>query len=100
LLLNVYLPYDDRKPQSLANYKAVLAELYTALNNCTSNKVAIAGDLNADPTKGRFWSQIEDFCEDCSYFNVAECRLIITIHYTVHLHILVLHITQQVGLII
>ena len=61
LLINTYLPCDTRSCDALINYKNAIAELNTLIDTENINKVIIAGDLNADPFKGRFFRELEHF---------------------------------------
>lgn len=64
LLLNVYMPCDDRTASSLLEYKHISAQLHVIVENETIDKVLIAGDFNADPYKGRFWEELLSFKDD------------------------------------
>ena len=54
LILNLYLPCDLRSDVSLHEYRNSLAVIHDIINNEDFDSVIIAGDLNADPQKGRF----------------------------------------------
>ena len=58
LILNVYLPYDNGSTDSIDNYRSSLAIIESVLDDQTVNNVCILGDFNADPQKGRFWSEL------------------------------------------
>lgn len=61
LLLNVYLPCDFQNSDSLDKYKCALAALEVVIREQNVNQVVIAGDFNADPSKGRFWKLLRNF---------------------------------------
>ncbi len=63
-LINVYLPCDNRKLDSLIEYKNICAQLQVIIEEQNINKLIIAGDYNADPFKGRFWSELTEFKEN------------------------------------
>ena len=63
LFLNVYLPCDLQNSDSLDDYRNALASLNIIIEEQNVNEVIIIGDFNADPHKGRFWSDLSAFCE-------------------------------------
>lgn len=63
LMLNVYMPYEDRKIESLAKYRNLCAQIQVIAENENINKVIIAGDFNADPNRGRYWYEIIDLVD-------------------------------------
>ena len=75
LLINAYLPCDTRSCDALVDYKAAVADLINLVEIENINKIVIAGDINADPFKGRFYREIEEFIE-LKHFIVADrCSL-------------------------
>ena len=69
LLLNVYMPSDDRSLDSLAKYRDVCAQIQDIIENDVNseliNNVILAGDFNADPHKGRFWMELINLLNRC-----------------------------------
>ena len=78
LLLNVYMPSDDRTDDSLIKFKNICAQISSNLSIDTESesihKVIIAGDFNADPSKGRFWHELERLINSLC-FNCADLSL-------------------------
>ncbi len=72
LLINVYMPCDDRTYDSLLKYKNSCADLLaiieTEREKVSIHKVIVVGDFNADPTKGRFWPELESFIAESGMF--------------------------------
>jgi hypothetical protein len=60
-LFNVYMPCDDRKADSLAEFKSIIAQLEVIIDDEDVRKMVVAGDWNADPNKGRFWKEFIEF---------------------------------------
>ena len=90
LLLNVYMPYDAQTVDSLDNYRNYLAILNNIIEESNINNVIIAGDLNADSKKGRFWSELDYFINMLNLFHVTADLP------KIHLHTLVLQTTLLV----
>ena len=63
LLLNVYLPYDNNKCESLDNYMQILAEISAIIQNGSTQEVVIMGDFNAD-FKRRFAQKLRTFANE------------------------------------
>ncbi len=61
-LLNVYLPYDNNKCESLDNYMQILAEISAIIKNCSTHEMVIMGDFNAD-CKRRFGQELRTLCK-------------------------------------
>ena len=65
LLFYVYMPADDRTEASLLKFKDTCAQIQaiieTDIESAGTYKVVITGDFNADPSKGRFWKELETF---------------------------------------
>ena len=74
LLLNVYLPCDYQNNDALENYRFMLAKLDAVIKEQNVNNVIVTGDFNADPTKGRFWQELDSFMK-CFSFNVLDEQL-------------------------
>ena len=53
-LINIYCFCDYGNADSLLNFKSQMAELSNFCESEEFDDLVIAGDLNADPTKGRF----------------------------------------------
>ena len=66
LLLNVYLPCDLQTVDSLDNYRCALAQLEIIIKEQNTNSAILVGDFNANPNKGRFWSELDSFCKTLS----------------------------------
>ena len=61
ILLNVYLPCDYRNIESLLNYRETLAVLHDTINSSNADALVIAGDMNADKYKSRFYIDLSNF---------------------------------------
>ena len=72
LIMNVYMPYDNHDLDSLDNYRSALATIESVLDEYTVNHICILGDFNADPNKGRFWTELRVFIDSHSLFT-EEC---------------------------
>ena len=66
IIFNVYFPCDYRNVESLAQFRECLAELTDIIECEKADFIVIAGDMNCDPHKGRFFSELNDFMQ---YFN-------------------------------
>ena len=66
LMLNVYMPCDLQTRDALDSYKSMLAKLDVIVREQNIGEVIFAGDFNADPNKGRFWSELISFKENLS----------------------------------
>ena len=58
LIINVYLNCDYGNHASLIEYKDNIAKLANFINTQSFDEVIIAGDFNCDPTKGRFFNEL------------------------------------------
>ena len=72
LMLNVYMPCDLQTFDALDNYRSMLAKLEVIIREQNINEVVLAGDFNADPCKGRFWSELIAFKQSLSLVFVDE----------------------------
>ena len=72
LFLNVYLPCDKQTLDSLDEYRNALSSLSIVVEEQNVNEVVIVGDLNADPSKGRFWNDLSVFCRTNSLLILDE----------------------------
>ena len=82
LLLNIYAPCDYRNNESRQLFQSTMADL---TNVCIekSNQydhIIIAGDWNADPSKGRFFAEMTDFVDALSMHIVDVMSLPLTSH--------------------
>ena len=66
LLLNAYLPCDKQTAAALEDFKCSLADIEVVIRECNVNQVILAGDFNADPSKGRFWRLLVEFTKSLS----------------------------------
>ena len=62
-ILNLYLQCDLRNDISLHEYRKSLANVHDLIHNEDFDSIIIAGDLNADPHKGRFWQELLSFTQ-------------------------------------
>ena len=67
-LINIYCFCDYGNADSLINYKSQMAELSNFCENEEFDDLVIAGDMNADPIKGRFFMEFSNFVNSHSYF--------------------------------
>ena len=68
LILNVYMPCDYQTYDALDKFRSKLAVLEVVIKEKNVNNVILAGDFNADPFKGRFWKELNNFIK--SFFLV------------------------------
>ena len=61
IVVITYLPCDSGNEDCLMSYRGALMELEPNLENESYNDLFIVGDLNADPNKGRFFSELNGF---------------------------------------
>lgn len=61
LLVNAYLPCDYGGAQSLCEFRSSLASLSEILMTEHCSNFILGGDLNADPSGGRFWREVQEF---------------------------------------
>ena len=64
LALNVYLPYDNNDNDSLDRYRTSIATITSIIDEQGIVNVLVAGDLNADPGRGRFWRELDCLFDD------------------------------------
>lgn len=67
LMLNCYMPCDKQNFEALHAYRSYLAKLNNVIEEQNVNDVIVAGDCNADPSKGRFWRELTYFKETMSF---------------------------------
>ena len=63
LLLNIYCYCDYGDLDSLLNYKSILADLSNICDAKNFDEIIIVGDANADPSKGRFFEELQKFID-------------------------------------
>jgi hypothetical protein len=73
-LANIYMPHDNRSRYILVEYSQILGELQASLDDLPTKNILCIGDFNADPSRGRLWLNVVDFCES-NEFNVADMIL-------------------------
>ena len=66
LFLNVYFPCDKQTADALHDYRCMLAKLKVVIDEHNFTSLLIVGDFNADPTKGRFWKELNNFMQSLS----------------------------------
>jgi len=66
LLLNVYLPCDYGNVVSIIDYKSRISELDDIISRENYDELAIVGDFNCDPNKGRFFTELDKLTRDSS----------------------------------
>ena len=74
LLLNIYAPYEDRSIECLNEYIEFLSCVADVIDYNYTPNVIISGDFNAEPSRGRFWDELEDFTNEF-IFNIADLSL-------------------------
>ena len=72
LLLNVYLPCDKQISMAIEDFKCSLADIEVVIKESSVNQVILAGDFNADPSKGRFWKLIQEFTKSLSLHIITD----------------------------
>ena len=68
LLLNVYCPCDKQTADALHEYRCMLEKLRVVVLENSVNSVILVGDFNADPKKGRFWNELNNFVQSLSLY--------------------------------
>ena len=68
LLLNIYCPCDYRNDESRRLFLSTIADLKNVCREQSGNydHLAVVGDWNADPSKGRFFCELLAFSEELS----------------------------------
>ena len=64
LILNIYMPCDDKKADSLIKFRRMCAQLSEIKENENVDNLILAGDFNSDPHKGRFWQELISFIDE------------------------------------
>ena len=73
-LVNVYMPYDDRTIDVMNEYSHVLGELQASISELPTDDIICLGDFNADPSRGRLWNNVVEFCNE-NQFNICDTIL-------------------------
>ena len=61
------MPYDNRTSEVVEEYSYILGELQAAMSELPTNDILCTGDFNADPTRGRLWSNVVEFCDGSDF---------------------------------
>ncbi|CAF2129717.1 unnamed protein product [Rotaria magnacalcarata] len=61
LLLNVYLPFDNKSVESLVQFEIALSVIDTLIGEANNSSIILMGDFNADLNKGRFGKLLKSF---------------------------------------
>ena len=75
LLINIYLPCDNRSSDNFVAFKEILASLSAELDNRHACKVVIIGDMNSHPNRGQYWSELNCFTDEFN-FSFADILLL------------------------
>ena len=67
-ILNVYCPCDYGVLDSLVEYKNTISEIASYCSDGFFDEIAIFGDFNCDPTKGRFFAEYVELASEFSLF--------------------------------
>ena len=81
LLLNIYMPCDLQTFEALDKYRNMMATIGAVINEQNIHNIILAGDFNADPSKGRFWKELNVFIKDFSLLVVDDQLPIDTFTY-------------------
>ena len=68
LLINIYCNCDYGDTESLLLYRSILADLSNICESQSFSEIIIVGDVNADPSKGRFFKDFDAFVRSHSLF--------------------------------
>ena len=71
LILNIYMPYDAQNLDSLDDYRHCLSLLEGIIEESDISNLIIAGDMNADVKKGRFWKELKYFIDKLNLYHVT-----------------------------
>ena len=63
-LVNIYMPYNNKSNDVMDEYSHILGELQVAISELPTDNILCLGDFNADPTRGRLWFNLEEFCQE------------------------------------
>ena len=74
LLVNVYMPYDNRSNEIRGGYQQILCDLEASLSSLGNSNLLCVGDFNADHNRGRLWPLVNDFVTD-NNFTVSDLIL-------------------------
>ena len=66
VLINVYLPVDQKDIESSIEDSQTIGEIKASISDLSTDDVICLGDFNADPMRGPFWKHVEDFSSQCS----------------------------------
>ena len=75
LLLNAYFPCDYRDLNSLVAFRETLIEVSNTIDFHKFDSFILAGDINCDPLKGRFYSELTDFIT-AYHLTIADVELL------------------------
>lgn len=70
LLINVYLPHDNKDLESLENFINYLSIVNTIIDEGNTNQIILAGDFNTHYNRGRYWKILNDFLRELNLFYV------------------------------
>ena len=94
LIINVYFPCDYRDLHSLILYRTVLAEMANIFDSSNADTIVIAGDMNCDPFKGRFFAEL---CEFVNHYNCMVADLCLPVNSFTYLSAGNSTVTRSVG---
>ena len=81
LVLNIYCICDYGSSESLLIYKSIMADLSNICELEYFNELIILGDMNADPARGRFFKEFQNFVETHS-LHMADISTLPSSSYT------------------
>ena len=76
VLVNMYMPYDNRSNEVKIEYQQILGDLEAAIDSLNNRNILCVGDFNADPNRGRLWPFLNYFIVSN---NFTVCDLVLPI---------------------
>jgi hypothetical protein len=75
LLINSYFPCEYNTHDSLCAYRSTIVSISEIIENENFSQLIIAGDINADPSGGRFWTELQEFMTEQNMICADVCSL-------------------------
>lgn len=86
LIMNVYMPCDDNRPNhNIVEYNAVLNDMRTIFNSSDAQHVIVGGDFNTDLKRSNYFTRaLKNFvCDDNMYLCVKDvCNTVQFTYYS------------------
>jgi hypothetical protein len=73
LLINAYFPCEYGTDDSFTEYRSAIASLSEIIENEDFAHIIVCGDMNADPSGGRHWVELQEFLDENSMICADLC---------------------------